>query len=185
MRISRTTLSCSLRAKGYVAYHAGDAFTARCHWASYSLESPSRSYNQRLLHFFQPSPRRTRHHDGSAFALAYVLLLRSCRLMGALYHVAPASHSGEGVMNSWAPWLHGRYSASSLLRAQPPPVSSSADFPVDTGYTAYLAPPISRRDEDASPVAWHILVTVLPLPPRRSESTRRSGFVDPYCLRWI
>ncbi len=40
--------------------HAGDAFLAGCHWTLYSLKSPSRSYNQRLLHLFQPKPWRCR-----------------------------------------------------------------------------------------------------------------------------
>ena len=86
-------------------------------------------------------------------------------------------------MNSRAPWLHGRYSASSLLRAPPPP---SRLRPISRGMPV-IRPTLLHRFLDgtrtASPVAQRILVTVLPLPPRRSESTRRSGFVDPCCLR--
>jgi hypothetical protein len=51
-------------------------------------------------------------------------------------------------MSSRAPWLHGRYPASSLLRAPPPPSRLRPTSRGDTGYTAYLAPPISRWDED-------------------------------------
>ena len=90
---------------------------------------------------------------------------------------------GEEVMNSRVPSLHGRYPASSLLRTRPPPSrlrSISRWMPV-------IRPTLLRRFLDgtrtASPVAQRILVTVLPLPPRRSESTHRSGFVDPYRLR--
>ncbi len=86
-------------------------------------------------------------------------------------------------MNSRAPSLHGSYPASSLLRTRPPP---SRLQPFSRGMPV-IRPTLLRRFLDgtrtASPVAQRILVTVLPLPPRRSESTRRSGFVDPCCLR--
>ncbi len=117
MRIYRTTLSCSLRAKGYATYPAGDAFTAGRRWTRHSMMSPSPSYRYRLLHLFQPTP----HCDGSAFTLAYILRLRSCRSMGAFIMSPLPPIIGEEVMSSRAPWLHGRYSASSLLRAPPPP----------------------------------------------------------------
>jgi len=85
-------------------------------------------------------------------------------------------------MNSRAPWLHGRYPASSLLRAPPPP---SRLRPISRGMPV-IRPTLLRRflggTRTASPVAQRILVTVPPLPPRRSESTRRSDFVDPCCL---
>jgi len=86
-------------------------------------------------------------------------------------------------MNSRAPSLHGSCPASSLLRTRPPP---SRLQPLSRGMPV-IRPTLLRRFLDgtrtASPVAQRILVTVLPLPPRRSESTRRSGFVDPCCLR--
>jgi hypothetical protein len=56
-------------------------------------------------------------------------------------------------------------------------------FPGGTGYTAYLAPAISRRDERASPVAQHVLVTVLSLPPRQGEQPYQSVFGCSFCLR--
>src|SRR5262245_61634451 len=40
---------------------------------------------------------------------------------GRLYHLAPASRVVGRVTNSRAPWLHGSYPASTLLRAHPPP----------------------------------------------------------------
>src|SRR5262249_58027027 len=40
---------------------------------------------------------------------------------GCFYQGTPASHVGGGVTNSRAPSLHGRYPASPLLRAHPPP----------------------------------------------------------------
>ena len=65
------------------------------------------------------SPQK--RQDGSAFALTYILRLSSCRLMGA-FVISPLPRVlAEGSMCSRAPWLHGRYPASQLLRAQPPP----------------------------------------------------------------
>ena len=61
MRISRTTLSCLLRVKGYVAVRVGSAFRA-AHSSRF------------LLHLFQPF---------SAFAFTYILCLRSRSLIGA------------------------------------------------------------------------------------------------------
>ena len=85
-------------------------------------------------------------------------------------------------MNSRAPSLHESYLASSLLRTRPPP---SRRQPISRGMPV-IRPTLLHRFLDgtrtASPVSQHILVTVPPLPPRRSESTRRSGFVDPCCL---
>ncbi len=62
-------------------------------------------------------------------------------------------------------------------------VSSSADFPG----SPVIRPTFLRRfrggTRTASPVARHVLVTVLPLLPRRSDTTHRSGFVVSCCLR--
>ena len=67
MRISRTTLSCLLRVKGYVAVRVGSAFRA--------------AHSSRvLLHLFQPCPQCFRW--GSAFSFTYILCLRS-RSIGA------------------------------------------------------------------------------------------------------
>src|ERR1700726_749070 len=54
--------------------------------------------------------------------------------------------------------------------------SSSADFPV----SPVIRPTLLRRfragTRRASPVAQHVLVTVLSLPPRQGEQPRRSDF---------
>ena len=187
-RISRTTLPCPLRAKSYGTHHAGGAFIAGCLWTRTSLKSPGSSCNLHLLHLFQPKTGRGRaftqqRPDCSAFTLAYILRLRSCRPTDAIIKSPLPPITDEEVMNSRVPSLHGRYPASSLLRTRPPPSrlrSISRWMPV-------IRPTLLRRflggTRTASPVAQRILVTVLPLPPRRSESTRRSGFVDPCCLR--
>src|ERR1700733_13327513 len=55
-------------------------------------------------------------------------------------------------------------------------LSSSTDFPV----SPVIRPTLLRRfragTRRASPVAWHVLVTVLSLPPRRGEHPYRSVF---------
>ena len=62
-------------------------------------------------------------------------------------------------------------------------VSSSADFPGPP----VIRPTLLRRFLDgtrtASPVARHVLVTVLPLPPRQSDLPPQSDCDKPCCLR--
>ena len=73
-----------------------------------------------------------------------------------------------------------RFLATTSLAAA---VSSSADFPG----VPVIRPTWLRRflggTRTVSPVARHALVTVLPLPPRRSDITRRSVCAIPCCLR--
>ena len=57
----------------------------------------------------------------SAFALTYILRLRSCKLMDAFVISSLPSLIVGDITNSRAPLLHGHYSASSLLRTHPPP----------------------------------------------------------------
>src|SRR3984885_11401112 len=61
-------------------------------------------------------------------------------------------------------------------------LSSSADFPV----LPIIRPTLLRRflvgTRRASPVAWHVLVTVLSLPPRQGDQPRRSDFGCSCCL---
>ena len=56
---------------------------------------------------------------------------------GRLYHLTPASHFAEGVMNSRAPLLHRRYPASTLIPTQPPP---SRLRPTSRGHRLYELP---------------------------------------------
>ena len=62
-------------------------------------------------------------------------------------------------------------------------LSSSADFPV----SPVIRPTLLRRflagTRRASPVARHVLATVLSLPPRRSEGAASIRFRLPCCLR--
>jgi len=56
------------------------------------------------------------------------------------------------IANGRAPRSADITPLSSLLRTQPPPLVFGR-LPGFAGYTAYPAPTISRRDEEASPVA--------------------------------
>jgi len=90
------------------------------------------------------------HHkrqDGSAFALTYILRLRSCRLMGGF------------IISPLPPLLTKKQCAAGPLRStgvtplhhyyEPSRHRLVFDrFPGAAGYTTYLAPPISRWDED-------------------------------------
>src|ERR1700750_3467811 len=65
--------------------------------------------------------RPQKRQDGSAFALTYILRLRSCKPLDAFVISSLPSPRVGGVANGRAPSLHGHYSASSLLRTRPPP----------------------------------------------------------------
>ncbi len=108
VRVSRTTRSCRLLAKGYETYRARAAFGVR-----------------RLL----PAPTPPLPADALMLQAArpFSLLLdvyppsQVLQLNGRLFHLTPASRFDVEITCSRAPLLHGRYPASSLLRAQPPP----------------------------------------------------------------
>src|SRR5437667_303284 len=80
------------------------------------------------------------------------------------------------IANGRAPWLHGYYSASLLLRTQPPP----SRLRPTSRFSPVIRPTLLRRfrvgTRRASPVARHVLVTVLSLPPRRGEHPYASVF---------
>ena len=134
---------------------------------SFFLASAYASRRVSILQTWTYRPQK--RQDGSAFALTYILRLRSCKSMDA-FVISPLPSLIEGdITNSRAPSLHGHYSASSLLRTHPPPSrlrSTSRLSPV-------IRPTLLRRfragTRRASPVARHVLVTVLSLPPRRGE----------------
>ena len=66
------------------------------------------------------------------------------------------------------PLLPGRYSGSSLIRTLPPPSRLSVHFPLFTVIESTLLQRFLSGTRRASPVARHVLVTVLSLPPRWS-----------------
>src|SRR5271156_3941110 len=89
---------------------------------------------------------------------------------GRLCHLVLAFLVVGDFTNSRAPSLHGRYPASTLLRAHPSP--------------SRLRSTLLRRfragTRRASPVARHVLATVLSLPPRRSEGAASVRFRLPH-----
>src|SRR5580704_11204434 len=105
---------------------------------------------------------------GSAFALMYRLLLRSCKLTGVF------------VISPLPPFLLESLLTAGLLR-------STAITPFRS-YCGPLRHPLAFRHfpdgtRRATPVAQHVLITVLSLPPRRSVMALRSARAMPCCLR--
>src|SRR5258705_1211542 len=106
----------------------------------------------------------------------YSLRLRSCKSMDAFVISSLPSPMLETLQMAGGP-----FAPQTLLRfiATTDPaatLSSSTDFPV----SPVIRPTLLRRfragTRRASPVAWHVLVTVLSLPPRRGEHPYRSVF---------
>src|SRR3954469_7105890 len=119
--------------------------------------------------------RPQKRQDGSAFALTYILRLRSCKSMDALIISSLPSLCWRRC--KW----QGPFAPRTLLRFIAPTDPASRLLPGFAGYTLlrrFLAG--TRR---ASPVAQHVLVTVLSLPPRQGEQPRRSDFGCSCCLR--
>src|ERR1700751_464821 len=84
---------------------------------SFSLAISNAARRVSILQTWTYSPQN--RQDGSAFALTYILRLRSCKSMDA-FIISSLPYVGD-FANGRAPSLHGHYSASSLLRTQPPP----------------------------------------------------------------
>src|SRR5271157_2327591 len=83
------------------------------------LASAYASLSVSILQTWTYSPQK--RQVGSAFALTYILRLRSCKLMGAFF-ISPLPPLWlEFLHNSRAPSLYGHYPVSSLLLAPPPP----------------------------------------------------------------
>jgi hypothetical protein len=88
-----------------------------------------------------------KRQDGSAFALTYSLRLRSCRLMGA-FIISPLPPLLTKTSCAVRPL---RSTGVTPLRHYCEPRRhrlAFSRFPGVAGYTTYLAPPISRWDED-------------------------------------
>ena len=122
------------------------------------------------------------HPKGYEFALRYISSAAGLADFGCFYHFTPASQVGGGSTDSRVPLLHGHYSASLLLRTPPSP----SPLRPTSRSTPVIRPTLLRRVRDgrrrASPVAWRVLVTVLPLSPRRSGVSCQPAYDSPYCL---
>src|SRR5208337_1580668 len=99
---------------------------------------------------------------------------------GRLCHLVLAFLVIGDSTNSRAPSLHGRYPASTLLRAHPSPSPPSIDFPVEPVIRSTLLRRFRAGTRRASPVARDVLATVLSLPPRRSKGAASVRFRLPH-----
>src|SRR4030095_16008178 len=118
--------------------------------------------------------RPQKRQDGSAFALAYLLRRRSCRLMG-VFVIAPlppmlakALPTVGSLRSTGMPPLHHDYGP----RRHPLIFSR---FPALAGSATSLAPPFSRREEEcfSSCSACPCLHAVAPTPPEWSAASAR------------
>jgi hypothetical protein len=138
-RISRTPLSCPLRATAYATYRSGSAFGGG------TRPPPT-----------PPGP------PGAAFPLAYIPRLRSCRSMGAfimapLPPVLPEEFRTAGPLRSTGVTRFGATTGPSAT------LSPSADFPGSPVIRPTQLPPFRVGTRRASPVARCALVAVLSL----------------------
>src|SRR5450755_1248560 len=122
---------------------------------------------------YRPQKRQV----GSAFALTYRLLLRSCKLMGVF------------VISPLPSWLLEPLQTAGLLRSTDitpllryyEPIRHPLAVPRFPGFCRLygsLLRRFRRGARRASPVAWYILVIVLSLLPRQSVSPHRSDCDD-------
>src|SRR6516164_4833165 len=136
---------------------------------SFSLASAYAWCSVSILQTWTYKPQK--RQDVSAFALTYSLRLRSCKVMGAFIISPSPSRLKETLQTAGPP----RSTGVTPLRRYYGPVRHPLAFdrlPGLAGYTIYLPPVISHRDERASPTTRCVLVTVLSLPPRRGGKCR-------------
>ena len=108
-----------------------------------------------------------------AFALTYILRLSSCRLTDEFIG-SPLPRFVERrscvQQGPFAPRALPRFNATTDPAAT---VSSSVDFPVMPVIRLTLLQTLLPGTRTASPVAWHVLVTVLSLPPRQRNMSHQ------------
>src|SRR5262249_13116213 len=147
---------------------------------SFSSANAYASRSVSILQTWTYKPQK--RQDVSAFALTYSLRLRSCKVMGAFIISPSPSRLKETLQTAGPP----RSTGVTPLRRYYGPDRHPLAFdrlPGLAGYTIYLAPVFSHRDERASPTTRCVLVTVLSLQPRRGGNAHRSDFGTPCCLR--
>jgi hypothetical protein len=117
----------------------------------------------------------------SAFALTYILLRRSCKLMGAfiIHPCLPVSQRKCKQQGPFAPRTLLRFTATMGPSAT---LSSSTDF-LGSPVIRFAAPPISRRDEEgfSSCLAHPCHRAAANTPPECLTASVSCG--DPCCLR--
>jgi hypothetical protein len=113
--------------------------------------------------------------DVSAFALTYILRLRSCKSMDAFVISSLPSLWSETLQTAGLL----RSTGVAPLRRYFEPIRHPLAFdrlPGGAGYTIDLLRRFRAGTRRASPVARHVLATVLSLPPRRSEGAASVRF---------
>src|SRR5215469_8535792 len=102
--------------------------------------------------------------------------------MGAFIISPLPSDSTQFIPGGRVSLLRRHYSASSLILIPPPPARRR---PISRLSRLYGLPSFRRFRGGArrvSPVARHVLMTMLSLPPRRCDSSRQSDFDESCCL---
>src|SRR5262245_4287786 len=111
---------------------------------SFSLASAYAWRSVSILQTWTYKPQK--RQDVSDFALTYSLRLRSCKSLDAFIISSLPSRLRKHYKQQ-GPSLHGHYPTSSLLRPIRHPLAFDR-LPGLAGYTIYLAPVISHRDEE-------------------------------------
>ena len=146
------------------------------------MNSPRVSCSHCVLHRSQPKPRRFRARTTPKPPVRFSLRLdvypppQVLQTTGRLRHLVLAFHVVGGVATQqgpFAPRALPRFLATTNPSAT---LSPSAHFPG----SPVIGPTLLRRfragARRASPVAWLVLVTVPPLPPRRSGTAASIRF---------
>ncbi len=92
----------------------------------------------------------------------------------------PGRIDRDAISGPFAPRALPRFNATTDPAAT---VSSSADFPVVPVIRLTLLQTFLPGTRTVSPVTWHVLVTVLSLPPRQRDMSHQLVCDIPCCLR--
>src|SRR5262249_48845339 len=102
---------------------------------------------------------------------------------GRLCHLVLASPIERDITNSRAPSLHGRYSASSLLRARPPPTRLRSISRFSRLYDLPCSDDFAPGRGGLRQLLGVPLSPCYRFPPAKVGLPRRSDFGTPCCLR--
>ena len=142
-------------------------------------------YSHPLLHRTQPKPCRFRAQSPEPSGRLSLRLdvyspPQVLQIDGRICHLVLAFLVVGDFTNSRAPSLRGRYPASPLLRAHPSPSRLRSTSRLSRLYDRPCSSDFRAGTRRASPVARHVLATVLSLPPRRSEGAASVRFRLPH-----
>src|ERR1019366_95096 len=143
----------------------------------------SRSVSILQIWTYKPQKR----HDGSAFALTYRFLLRSCKLMG-VFVIHPCLPSCWNRYKQQGPFAPPALPGILATADPSATLSPSVHFPGSPVIGPTLLQRFRAGARRASPVAQHVLAIVPSLPPRRREIAasvrfRLSLLPSPYSCR--